>query len=142
MGAELQQIIMDAPVMRENFEEGAYLNANPDVKAAVLAGTCASGRVHFEQIGWREGRRIQPRSNVTEMRRSKMERVRPFLRQDMPFTIDIERGGKLNYLTQALRDETRIIDTDNISAYTYDDYILSVLNEFNVGLVLYCGAGR
>jgi hypothetical protein len=126
MGAELEQIIMDAPVTRENFEEGAYLNANPDVKAAVLAGTCACGRVHF---GWREGRSTRPRSNVTEMRRSKMERVRPFLRQDMPFTVDIESGGKLNYLTKGLRDETRIIDTDNISAYPYDDYILSVLNE-------------
>jgi hypothetical protein len=32
MGAELQQIIMDAPGMRENFEERAYLNANPDVR--------------------------------------------------------------------------------------------------------------
>jgi SAM-dependent methyltransferase len=138
----LQQILMDAPVTRENFEEGAYLNANPDVKAAVLAGTCASGRVHFEQIGWREGRRTRPRSNVTEMRRSKMERVRAFLRQDMRFTVDIESGGKFNYLTKALRDETRIIDTDNISAYPYDDYILSVINEFKVGIILDCGAGR
>ena len=92
----MQQTLMDAPVTRENFEEGAYLNANPDVKAAVLAGTCASGRVHFEQIGWREGRRTRPRSNVTEMRRSKMERVRAFLRQDMRFTVDIESGGKFN----------------------------------------------
>lgn len=133
---------MDAPVSRENFEEGAYLNANPDVKAAVLAGACASGRVHFEQIGWREGRRIRPRSNVTEMRRSKMERVRPFLRQDMPFTVDIESGGKLNYLTKALREETRIIDTDNISGYPYDEYILSLLSAFNGGIILDCGAGR
>jgi len=30
--AELQQILMDAPGMRENFEERAYLNANPDVR--------------------------------------------------------------------------------------------------------------
>jgi SAM-dependent methyltransferase len=71
-----------------------------------------------------------------------MERVRAFLRQDMRFTVDIESGGKFNYLTKALRDETRIIDTDNISAYPYYDYILSVINEFNVGIILDCGAGR
>ena len=60
-----------------------------------------------------------------------MDRVRPFMRHDMTSTVDIESGGKLNYLTKALRDETRIIDTDNISAYPYDDYILSVINELN-----------
>lgn len=133
---------MDAPVTRENFEEDAYLAANPDVKAAVVAGTCDSGRAHFEQIGWQEGRRARSRSNLAELRRSKMQRVRRFLRQDMQFTVDIESGGKLNYLTKALRDETRIIDTDNISEHPYDDRILSVINEFDGGIILDCGAGR
>jgi SAM-dependent methyltransferase len=133
---------MDIPVTLENFDEDAYLAANPDVKAAVLEQVCVSGRAHFEQTGWREGRNIRAHSGLAEMRRSKMQLVRPFLRHDMQSTVDIGSGDKLNYLTNALREETRIIDTDNISAYPYDEYILSLLKEFDDGIILDCGAGR
>jgi hypothetical protein len=38
------------------FDENYYLANNPDVKAAVDAGTFSSGRQHFEQYGLAEGR--------------------------------------------------------------------------------------
>jgi SAM-dependent methyltransferase len=142
MMAQMHQIVMDVPVTPVNFEENAYLAANPDVNAAVAAGTCASGRAHFEQIGWQERRKIRSRSNLADMRRAKMERVRDSMRQDMPCTVDLASGGKLNYLTNALRKETCIIDTDNVSSHPYDEQILSLVNEFNNGIILDCGAGR
>jgi len=38
------------------FNEQAYLDANPDVKAAVFAGTIASGADHYRLFGMSEGR--------------------------------------------------------------------------------------
>lgn len=38
------------------FDESYYLRSNPDVKAAVDAGTFSSGLQHFEQYGLAEGR--------------------------------------------------------------------------------------
>ncbi len=71
-----------------------------------------------------------------------MDRVRPFLRQDLPYTVDIASGGKINYLTDALRNETHIVDSDNVSGWPYDGDTLSVLHNFSDGIVLDCGAGR
>ncbi|QGM97597.1 methyltransferase domain-containing protein [Methylocystis parvus] len=42
---------------KETFEESCYLAANPDVAAAVKAGTVASGWAHFRKFGATEGRR-------------------------------------------------------------------------------------
>jgi SAM-dependent methyltransferase len=44
------------PVTAENFDEAAYLGANPDVAAAVAAGKVSSGRQHFERHGHAEQR--------------------------------------------------------------------------------------
>ena len=38
------------------FDENYYLNSNPDVKAAVQAGTIKSGLEHFQKYGLAEGR--------------------------------------------------------------------------------------
>ncbi|MGH6796038.1 MAG: class I SAM-dependent methyltransferase, partial [Methylocella sp.] len=138
----MQSITMDMPVTAENFDEAAYLAANPDVMAAVKAGVCPSGRAHFDASGWRENRHIRSRSDLAEMRRAKMERLRPCLRQDMPSTSGKEDGNKINYLTQPLRAETHITDTENISGWAYDSQILQLVNEFADGLILDCGAGR
>lgn len=40
------------------FPEKEYLERYPDVKAAVLAGTCPSGWVHYHAAGFKEGRGI------------------------------------------------------------------------------------
>lgn len=44
-------------VTPENYDEQAYLDANPDVAAAVRANGFRSGRDHFDTIGHAEGRR-------------------------------------------------------------------------------------
>jgi hypothetical protein len=44
------------PATVQNFDEAAYLRANPDVAAAVSAGEFGSGRDHFEHHGQAEGR--------------------------------------------------------------------------------------
>jgi hypothetical protein len=41
----------------ENYDEQAYVDANPDVAAAVRANVFRSGRDHFDAIGHAEGRR-------------------------------------------------------------------------------------
>ncbi|MDD4913604.1 MAG: hypothetical protein PHW13_01030 [Methylococcales bacterium] len=42
----------------ENFDELAYLRANPDVKAAIESGQVNSGREHFIYHGKNEGRHL------------------------------------------------------------------------------------
>ena len=42
--------------MNKNFSEGLYLEANPDVKAAVELGHFKSGFHHYKKFGKREGR--------------------------------------------------------------------------------------
>lgn len=44
------------PAPTEPFDESYYLSANPDVAAAVLAGTFASGWAHYDAHGRAEGR--------------------------------------------------------------------------------------
>lgn len=39
-----------------NFNEAGYLAANPDVAAAIQAGTFKSGAEHFQKYGYKEGR--------------------------------------------------------------------------------------
>jgi hypothetical protein len=41
----------------ENYDEQAYVDANPDVAAAVRANVFRSGRDHFDAFGHAEGRR-------------------------------------------------------------------------------------
>jgi SAM-dependent methyltransferase len=69
-----------------------------------------------------------------------MEKVRPFLRRDVIH--DWNDDGKVNYLTEALRRETKIVDTDNISALGYDPAIIAMINKYENGLILDCGAGK
>ncbi len=49
----------DAPA---DFDEAVYLQLNPDVAAAVSAGSSPTGRDHFLRYGAREGRRYLPGS--------------------------------------------------------------------------------
>lgn len=140
--ASFQAIEMDTPVTRENFEEQAYLSSNPDVRAAVRSGGIASGREHYDSIGWKENRQMRSNASLKGLREAKMARLTPSLRKDMPFTTDTKSGGKINYLTPRLRAETRIVDTDNVSSWAYDALVLNLIEELKYGLILDCGAGR
>ena len=57
----------------------------------------------------------------------------------MPYRTE---GGRLNFLTRELRNETRIVDTENVSANPYDDEMMKRIETHKDGLILDCGAGR
>ena len=67
-----------------------------------------------------------------------MDRLRPFLRQDMPC---VWEDGKADFLTAELRAATRISATDVVSSNDYDAEGMSLIEACSSGLVLDCGAG-
>ncbi|OJY46482.1 MAG: hypothetical protein BGP08_15600 [Rhizobiales bacterium 64-17] len=130
---------MDILATPDNFDEAGYLAANPDIAAAVVRGDWASGLAHFREQGCREGRRQQPTTSIEEMRRAKLEKLRPFIRSDLPHQV---KDGKLDFLSDELRLKTGIVETGAVSANEYDGYVRGLIDEFSDGLVLDCGAGR
>lgn len=125
---------------KENFDERAYLASNPDVAGIVRQRGMESGWQHFCLFGEREGRKHTADETVlAELRRRKLERIKPFLRSDMPMTVD---DGRLNFLTDALRKETGIVDTANVSSNSYDTAVREMIERHEGDLVLDCGAGR
>ena len=77
---------MRAQVSDENLDEGAYLAANPDVAAAVRRGEVKSGRAHFAAYGHAKdgGNALSAGGAFLALKKTKLARVRPLLRQDMP----------------------------------------------------------
>ena len=132
-------IHMSVEATPENFDERGYLAQNGDVAKAVKAGGFASGRDHFVRTGQGEGRRQRLTAAIEGARRRKLEKLRPHLRHDMPFR---EEAGRLNFLTRQMRRETRIADTENVSANPYDAHMVKLIETYADGLILDCGAGR
>ena len=66
-----------------------------------------------------------------------MDRLKLIL-SDMPY---IKRGEKLDFLTNELRRETGISDTENVSCLPYDPAMLEIIHSHSDGWVLDCGAG-
>lgn len=135
----VQPIQLSVIATEENFDERGYLLQNGDVAKAVKARGFASGRDHFAKIGGTEGRRQRVVAAIDEARRKKLEKLRPHLRSDMPFR---EEAGRLNFLTRQMRKETRIAKTDNVSANPYDEHMVKLIETYEDGLILDCGAGR
>jgi hypothetical protein len=77
--------ILEAIATDQNFDEKAYLLANPDVADAIKKGTAKSGRSHFDAFGKNENRRMRfsSPSILLEAKRRKLERIKPLLRSDM-----------------------------------------------------------
>ncbi len=71
-------------------------------------------------------------------KRAKLERIRPLLRADMPATRDPRFH---DFLSDELRKQFHIVDTDNVSANEYDETARAMIDEFREGLILDCGAG-
>ena len=129
----LSQLVTDA-----NFDERGYLAANPDVAKAVEAGQMRSGRTHFQAFGRNEGRQLRlPLPPAAK--EAKLERVRPLLRRDMPVR---ESDRCFDFLTDALRREFRIVDTDAVSSNGYDAGVMALIDKHPGGTILDCGAGR
>ena len=133
----MKQLPLLARATPENYNEGGYLQANPDVAAALQAGLCASARQHFDAFHGSEQRMLRlpiPPAWKTE----KLARLTPLL-------IDATRchatPTHLDCLTDALREEFSILPTDNVSAHHYDHEALALIERHGEGLVLDCGAG-
>jgi SAM-dependent methyltransferase len=132
-------IQMSTETTFENFDEQAYLAQNGDVARAVKAGIFASAWDHFVRTGRPEGRRQRLSASVGEARARKLAKLTRYLRADMPFRFE---DGRLNFLTRKLRKETRIADTENVSANPYDEEMMKLIETYKDGLILDCGAGR
>jgi SAM-dependent methyltransferase len=134
-------IVLRSRATMENYSEVGYLRANPDVRAAVEKGVYPAGLVHFKRHGEREGRQqdVDAAADISVIRQEKLARLQPFIRTDMPM---LWRDAKMDFLTTALRDEARIVDTDSISFNGYDAAVGNMIARRRGGLLLDCGAGR
>lgn len=132
-------IPMSAEATADNFDEAAYLRQNSDVAAAIKAGMFKSGWDHFVKVGQQEKRRQRLDAAIAQARARKLDKVRPHLRTDMTFRME---NGRLNFLTEQLRKEAAIADTENVSAHQYDAEMLGLVEKYKNGLILDCGAGR
>ncbi|EXJ15986.1 hypothetical protein D779_0734 [Imhoffiella purpurea] len=132
--------MLEALATEDNFDEDAYLRANPDVVDAVRAGGVDSGRAHFAAIGKDERRSLKyPPALIAEAKRRKRERIRPLLRADMP---SVETQGCLDFLSPELRAQFDIVDTEAVSSNGYDGHAMALIDEYRDGLILDCGAGK
>lgn len=124
----------------ENFEEKAYLAANPDVANAVKSGIMESGRQHFVVFGSSEKRKLRRSlADISETKRRKLQSIAPLLRDDMPY---VATPGCYDFLTEDLKARFNIVDTDAVSSNHYDGYALDIIHKNESGLVLDCGAGK
>ena len=132
---------MVGPARAETFDEAGYLEANPDVAAAVSAGHFESGRQHFERFGVGERRLMAltgAREAIETRRLAKMKRVKPLLDLSLAHK---RNGAKYDFLTPALREQAGISETSAVSANPYDEHVTALIEENAEGLLLDCGAG-
>lgn len=120
-----------------NFDEAAYLRANPDIARAIDSGVCASGWEHFIAFG-RDERRCVRLEVPSGWRAEKLDRLRSSLRADLA---PVETAHRFDFIDQGLRDELGLIATDNVSSHAYDHEALALIDRNADDLVLDCGAG-
>lgn len=136
----MTQYILEEIASDQNFDEKAYLLANPDVADAVRNGVLESGRTHFQTYGKNENRKIGFSSSIiSEAKRRKLEKITPLLRTDMHY---VETPTCYDFLSEELRSKFNIIDTNAVSSNGYDAYAIDLINKNEDGLVLDCGAGK
>jgi hypothetical protein len=134
----MQSLEMSQKVTAANYDEATYLVSNPDVAAAVVRGGLGNGRLHFDQHGIHEGRRARMTAHLGPLRRTKLDRLLPALRLDLPH---VRRDDKFDFLTGELRQQGAIVDTHNVSSHPYSPAVVAMIHRCADGLVLDCGAG-
>ena len=129
------------PPVAVPFDEKDYLARHPDVAAAVARGDFTSGFQHFHTHGKREGRAMAETTPPTlkQAKAAKRARLRPLLRTDMPMR---ETPGCCDFLSDELRAQFDIVDTDKVSSGDYDKHVLDLVERNRDGLILDCGAGK
>jgi hypothetical protein len=65
--ARFLELYTGEPIAATQFNEIAYLAANPDVEGAVRSGQWESGFAHWLRFGQKEGRRITPEGGPTDL---------------------------------------------------------------------------
>lgn len=120
-----------------NFDEGAYLLANPDVADAINTGSIDSGYAHFKLYGELESRHLRFPVQI-ERKKLKLDSIISLLRTDMPMQ---QSDNYYDFLTSDLRKQFNIIDTHAISSNDYDYDVLDLIRKHRDGMVLDCGAG-
>jgi len=122
----------------ENYDEAAYLLANPDVVKALESNAIPSGFEHFRTVGYGEGRWL---AFPERIQTAKIEKQRWLLERIKKDCI-LERSQTLvNCLTQALVESSAIVDTGAVSAHQYDEKLIKILQEHPEWKVLDAGAG-
>lgn len=123
-----------------NFDESAYLRANPDVGKAVATGQFASGRQHWDIFGRNEGRRLRLGDpDFIAAKQDKLGKIAPLLRTDLPV---VRRDDYYDFLRHELRAQFNIVDTEAVSAHGYEANISGLIEKYRDGWLLDCGAGR
>jgi SAM-dependent methyltransferase len=136
----MNSYVLEALATDQNFDEQAYLRANPDVAEAISSGELDSGRIHFDVFGRREGRRLRfPSSIILDAKKRKREKIKPLLRTDMPY---VETDNCYDFLTEELSSKFNIVDTEAVSSNGYDEFVLGIVQKYAEGLILDCGAGN
>ncbi len=130
---ELVQLVTD-----QNFNEFAYLAANLDVAKAVQIGQFESGRRHYEAFGKQEKRKQRQLLPIAA-KQTKLEKVKQLLRGDMAFH---RTDLFYDFLTEDLRKQFDIVDTEAVSSNGYDPYVLGLIEKHGQGSILDCGAGK
>lgn len=74
-----------------------------------------------------------------ELKKRKLARIRKILRTDLPFR---ETPMYFDFLSDSLRSQYNIVDTEKISAHGYDPIARSIIDKNKDGLLLDCGAGK
>lgn len=128
------------PVTFDNYDEQAYIAANPDIRKAIENGAFdRSAYKHFCKYGHKENRKQWLNHDLEKLRIEKIKILEPSLRKDMVFNKD---GSKYDYLSDDLRHLSKISETDNVSAHEYSNEVLAIIEKYKDGLVLDCGSGR
>ncbi|WP_428309821.1 methyltransferase domain-containing protein [Hydrocarboniphaga sp.] len=79
------------------------------------------------------------RPDIAAAKAIKLARIEPILNFDMPHR---RTDRNFDFLSQTLRDEFNIVETDAVSEHDYDPFALRLIEGAKDGLVLDCGAGR
>jgi len=107
------------------FDEDAYLAANPDVAAAVAAGTISSGLVHYQRYGANENRALQPNVRAAPLRLPFQKHKIPQRRDKILAGLDLRslEGVEIGALTAPLvtRSEGNIFYVDHADTKTLQE---------------------
>jgi SAM-dependent methyltransferase len=130
------KLMMEAS--ESNFDEIAYLAANPDIAAACKSGQ-TNPRKHFLKYGRFERRKMRFSHLINPVREEKMAKFAHTIDTTRPYRI---AENKYDFLTDELRAELNIVDTDAVSSHPYSPDIEGLIQRNLGGLLLDFGAGK